>query len=624
MKSRMTFRPWKWRLAGLGIFAWFLFVALHLYLNSDYVRAWALSRIETNLVAQLGEVELGDRFSVDWIGRVKAGPLTLVGEKGPIFSVASVTVRPAYRRLLIGRIEPAAITLDKVEIDLDRAQEAFKRPLDNRRENSHELNRSGQRASLDIGIRANEVQIRTARAGLQKLLRAFDPLSARFGLRRSATDWRIKGDLRFSRDGRSVFDAQRDSTGTLKLKMNLDAPHLEQIVDRYEDLPFIVKDGELLVDLQVDADQNFRRGTASSIARIEKLRLEGEHLDSKTVGPLDLSAGATVDWDGAQIRLTKTEVGISGYAPLPLESTGRVDMRLEPNIDIETRIHKLDFPRLLRALPPRLSPGDEIPAMTGVVSAQFGLKGPALQPGKLELTAKLDLTSLRPLQSSSVPLMNSFEYRPARENGHGPTVVVGVKNPTYVPLAQIPPFLVAAVVLSEDAGFWSHRGFDFQEIKDSLVDAAEEKRFRGASTITQQLAKNLYFSREKTYARKIREAIATLTLEASLPKARILEIYLNVIEWGPDIYGVGQAAQHYFGRDIGEITPKEAAFLATIIPNPIRYHVYYRQGALSEVWEKRVHELLVKMRDWSILNEEEFARAEGTPIVFAAPKKAEN
>jgi len=620
----MTLRRWKWRLAGLGFFALFLFVALHLYLNSGYVRAWALSRIEKNLVAQLGEVELGDRFSVDWIGRVKAGPLTVVGEKGPIFSVASVTVRPAYRRLLIGRVEPAAITLDKVDIDLDRAREAFKRLLDNPREDLHVPNQSGNRAVLDISIRANEVQIRTARPGLQKLLRAFDPLSGRFGVRRSATDWRIKGDLRFGKDGHSEFDTERDSAGTLKLKMNLDAPHLDQMVDRYEDLPFSVKDGELLVDLGVDADQNFRRGTTSSTVRMQKLRLEGDRLDSETVGPLDLSGGATVDWDSGQIRLTKTEVGISGYAPLPLEISGRLQLGPEHDIDLQASIHKLDFPRLLRALPARLSPGDEIPAMTGVVSAQFGLKGPALEPERLELTAKLDLTSLRPLQSSAVPLMNSFEYRPARENGHGPIVIVGAKNPIYVALPQIPPVLVAAVVLSEDAGFWNHRGFDFQEIKDSLVEAAEEKRFRGASTITQQLAKNLYFSREKTYARKIREAIATLTLEASLPKSRILEIYLNIIEWGPEIYGVGQAAQHYFGREVGEITPKEAAFLASIIPNPIKYHVYYRQGALSEIWEKRVHELLVKMRDWSILNEEEFTQAEATPIVFAAPKKVEN
>src|SRR5262249_36249261 len=121
-------------------------------------------------------------------------------------------------------------------------------------------------------------------------------------------------------------------------------------------------------------------------------------------------------------------------------------------------------------------------------------------------------------------------------------------------------------------------------------------------------------------ARKIKEAIATITLEASLPKSRILEIYLNIIEWGPGIYGIGPAAKHYFECDVGELTPKQAAFLASIIPNPIKYHVYYRQGALSEVWEKRVHDLLVKMRDTGVISEAELIQAEETPIVFAQSK----
>jgi membrane peptidoglycan carboxypeptidase len=93
---------------------------------------------------------------------------------------------------------------------------------------------------------------------------------------------------------------------------------------------------------------------------------------------------------------------------------------------------------------------------------------------------------------------------------------------------------------------------------------------------------------------------------------------LNIIEWGPGIYGIGPAAQHYFGRDPSELTPKEAAFLATIIPNPIKYHSYYRHGALSEVWERRVRELLVKMRDRGVLDEVQFAEADETPIVFAS------
>ncbi len=610
-------RP-KWRLAGAAMVALLLVVALHLGLNSGYVRGWALARVKQHLVAQFGDLELGDRFSVDWIGRVTAGPLTLRDERGTIFSAASVTVRLAYLPLLTGRVVPAAITLDKPELDLDLAREVFKHLLENRRARPREPARAERRTFPEIGI--------SARAGLQRLLQGFDPLSGKLTLRESATDWRMEGNLRFSDDGRSRLAAQTTSDGRAKLNVNWQAPHAARMFDQHNDLPLTVKEGELLVDLEVEAEQNFRRGTASCVARVQKLQLGGERLDSQTIGPVDLSGGATVHWDGTagNIHLAKTEVGISGYAPLPLEMAGRLDGWPEPRIDIEAAIHKLDFPRLLRALPPQLSPGGEVPVMTGVVNGQFALKGPVFQPDKLDLAAKLDLTSLHPAQASSIPLLNSFEYRPAGEHGSGPAILVGEKNPNFIPLAGIPPFLVGAVTLSEDAGFWAHRGFDFQEIKESLVDAAEEKRFRGASTITQQLAKNLYFSREKTYARKIREAIATLTLEASLPKSRILEIYLNIIEWGPEIYGVAQAAQHYFGCEVSRLTPKQAAFLATVIPNPIKYHVYYRQGALSEVWEKRVHELLSKMRDRGVVSEEEFIQADETPIRFASPPQAES
>ncbi len=618
-------RP-KWRLAGTAIVALLLVVALHLGLNSGYVRGWVLERVKKTLVAQFGDLELGDRFSVDWVGRVTAGPLTLRDEQGTIFSAASVTVRLAYLPLLTGRVVPAAITLDKPELDLDLAREVFKHLLENRRAKPREPAHAEQRTFPEIRIWANDVRLKTGRAGLQRFLQGFDPLSGKLTVRKSAADWRIEGNLRFSDDGRSRLDAQTTSDGGVKLKMSWQAPHVARMFDRHNDLPLTVKEGELLVSLEVEAEQNFRRGTASCVARVQKLQLGGERLDSQTIGPVDLSGGATVNWDGdaGNTHLAKTEVGISGYAPLPFEMTGRLDLWPEPRIDIEAAIHKLDFPRLLRALPPQLSPGREVPVMTGAVNGQFALKGPVFQPDKLDLAAKLDLTNLHPTQASSIPLLNSFEYRPADEHGSGPAILVGEKNPDFVSLARIPAFLVGAVTLSEDAGFWAHRGFDFQEIKESLVDAAEEKRFRGASTITQQLAKNLYFSREKTYARKIREAIATLTLEASLPKSRILEIYLNIIEWGPGIYGVAQAAQHYFGCDVSQLTPKQAAFLASVIPNPIKYHVYYRQGALSEVWEKRVHELLSKMRDRGVVTEDEFIQADETPIVFASSHQAES
>ena len=192
---------------------------------------------------------------------------------------------------------------------------------------------------------------------------------------------------------------------------------------------------------------------------------------------------------------------------------------------------------------------------------------------------KLDLAGLR-AAAKSTPffLRGPFIYRPVDAAGHTREVWVGPQNPNFVPISDLPRYVSRAVTTSEDAGFWFHPGFDFDEMKESLIDAAEGSRVRGASTLTQQLAKNLFLSRERTFARKVREALFTVALEASLPKARLMEIYLNIIEWGPGIYGLGEASRHYFGVNPRNLSVQQAAFLATIIPNPVRYHVVLREG----------------------------------------------
>ena len=95
---------------------------------------------------------------------------------------------------------------------------------------------------------------------------------------------------------------------------------------------------------------------------------------------------------------------------------------------------------------------------------------------------------------------------------------------------------------------------------------------RGGSTISQQLSKNLFLSRDRTLVRKVREALITVALEGTVPKARLLEIYLNLIEWGPSLHGIGPAARHYLGKDARALTPREACFLVTLVPSPVRSH----------------------------------------------------
>ena len=159
---------------------------------------------------------------------------------------------------------------------------------------------------------------------------------------------------------------------------------------------------------------------------------------------------------------------------------------------------------------------------------------------------------------------------------------------TWLPLARVSRSLIQAVISSEDQKFFGHGGIDWAAIKESAETNVKKGRaVRGGSTLTQQLAKNLYFGTEKSLARKLREAIVTRWLEDDLSKARILTLYLNVIEWGDGIYGCEAAARTWFGKACADLDPDEAAGLAGMIPNPRRVNPKVNPGRYLSA-QKRV------------------------------------
>ena len=142
----------------------------------------------------------------------------------------------------------------------------------------------------------------------------------------------------------------------------------------------------------------------------------------------------------------------------------------------------------------------------------------------------------------------------------------------WISYRRVSPVLVRAVLVAEDAGFWGHQGIDLEEIRASMeINWEQGDLLRGASTITQQLAKNLYLSPTRNPYRKVRELFIARRLEAELPKARILELYLNLIEWGDGIWGAEAASQRYFGTSASALSADQAALLAGAIINPRRY-----------------------------------------------------
>ena len=154
----------------------------------------------------------------------------------------------------------------------------------------------------------------------------------------------------------------------------------------------------------------------------------------------------------------------------------------------------------------------------------------------------------------------------AREKGRAPR-----RMQTWVPLSRVSRHLINAVLVAEDPRFFGHQGVDWEAVRESVEANVRRGRFaRGGSTITQQLAKNLFFTTRKSPTRKLREFLVARWLEEDLTKKRILEIYLNVIEWGDGLYGCGAAAELYYGKPAVALDETEVAGLAAMIPSPRR------------------------------------------------------
>jgi monofunctional biosynthetic peptidoglycan transglycosylase len=161
--------------------------------------------------------------------------------------------------------------------------------------------------------------------------------------------------------------------------------------------------------------------------------------------------------------------------------------------------------------------------------------------------------------------------------------VVGPRNPRWAPYGVLPSALKKAVVASEDANFYSHEGVDYEAIREAIkTDLRKGKFVRGGSTITQQAAKNLFLTREKTLIRKVKEIVLARRMDDALSKSRILELYLNVVELGPMVYGIGHAAHYYFGKHPSALTVRECAFLASMLPGPRIYNPYRKMDRVMK------------------------------------------
>jgi hypothetical protein len=603
-----------------------LAAALALYLvalaavSTDAAEGWVRTRLHAALRARLGPVELGDEVRIDPLFRVWFGPVAILapGEREPVLRAAHVTVRPSLPALLAGRLAPASVHLADVHLRPGPGGRALRELADRvegGREGGGGAAGPGRRDLPTLRVRGLRVAL-PADGGRGEVVAG--PFDGDLRVTRGGAGRTVHVDARLPGGGRVRLDATRDAAGW----------HATASADRLgpellpEELRGAVVPEAGTASLQLEAEATADLGRVQGHVRLEVVDLEvaGERVGPEPVGPLRAAGSAAFTLDPAGRRVVlRGDATLLGAVPVTFD--GAVELGPPATFSLAVRADGVDWGAALAALPPALALPEEAPRPDGTLDARLEVAGPLHAPAHWQVRASLDLARLREAsrRAGPDPLSGPFRHRPPLDGGgRGPELRIGPPSPDFVPVAELPETTLRAVTAAEDGGFFGHPGFDFEELRNALAQGAERGRVvRGGSTITQQLAKNLFLGPERTLARKVREAAVTVGLEATLPKRRILEIYLNVAEWGPGVWGIGPAARHWFAKDARELTVKEAAFLAAIIAMPTRAQVMLERGAPTEEGLARTEEVLVRMAEQHVLAGDALSRALDEPLVFA-------
>jgi monofunctional biosynthetic peptidoglycan transglycosylase len=329
---------------------------------------------------------------------------------------------------------------------------------------------------------------------------------------------------------------------------------------------------------------------------------------------------AEVALDGSLVKLVDSElsfgdVRVTGALELSRGADG-VRARVEAGVPLAS------CEAMLASLPAALVGELNGLRMAGTFALTSSLTFDSAKPA--DLAVKLSVQNgCRVVDSPPALSPERFRQPFARElkAPDGSTVLVqsGPGTTDWVPYSKISRNMETAVLICEDGGFFGHRGFDFRAIEKAIHADVKAGRFvRGASTISMQLAKNLYLGREKTLSRKLQEALLTMLLEERLSKQELMELYLNVVELGPGIYGVEQAAQHYFATSASELTLGQALYLASILPDPTRQH-FDTDGRVTARWSAYLQKLMHIAKKVKRIDDAELEAGLSEEVAFRKP-----
>jgi hypothetical protein len=374
-------------------------------------------------------------------------------------------------------------------------------------------------------------------------------------------NWNIKG---FADPRNRIADLKFFNSDTTKIKV----PYLEErynLLSSFDSIRVNVskiemESGELhingfasIVNLTINHPKIAKKEVVVKRARFDYRFLFGEHF-------MAIDSSSTLQMNAIKLH------------PFASYSTEE-----DTVYSLKMRIPKMKAQEFVTSLPQGLFSHFEGMEIEGNFAYDLNYKYIKNKPNQLVFESKLKKENLRILkygQANLAKLNSEFTYRAIENEVPQRPIVVGISNPLFTPLDRISPYLQKCVLTSEDPSFFSHRGFINEAFKQSILKNIRTKKFsRGASTISMQLVKNVFLTREKTLSRKLEEILLVYILENNriASKQRMLEVYFNVIEWGPNVYGIAEASQFYFNKKPLDLNLRECLFLAAIVPKPKKF-----------------------------------------------------
>lgn len=411
--------------------------------------------------------------------------------------------------------------------------------------------------------------------------------------------------------------ARRGTVSISAARFSLD--RLKSILNRTP----ILSPEHTMVDGKLTFRLNGDRLNFSGGLDVTRLSLFHPRLARTPVVDMDTSAFVSGDLHWSAERLTLASLRFK-FRGVELDLSGSFErLSGKPRIDLRFMVPPVPCQTVLESFPPSLMPAIQGFLLTGTFSTDLLLHidYDRLSESGVSLRGKVGIRNCvvkAVTEDYHVKrFMSSFEHLVMLTPDRIVSFIIGPENEDFAPIASISPHILHAVLTTEDAGFFKHRGFIPSQFQSALSRNLIQGGFRlGASTITMQTVKNVLLSQEKTLSRKLQELFLTWYLETYLSKERIMEIYLNAIEFGPEIYGVGAASRHYFGKRPEAITPLEAAFFASLLPSPKRRYLQYCEGELSPAWDRYVRRILKRMMEKGFVSESEWNDAASQRIVF--------